>query len=61
MNLNNIPEELRARDQWVIYRSDKHPRNVVTGQHASLCNARSRNRYDTPRISETFGEIFGLF
>ncbi len=36
--LNNIPEELRALDQWVVWKAVKHPLKASTGAHASVDN-----------------------
>jgi len=33
-NLDNIPEELKKLDQWVIRKADKCPLNALTGKHA---------------------------
>jgi len=35
MNLSNIPQEMQALHQWVVYRGDKHPRKP-NGDHASV-------------------------
>jgi hypothetical protein len=32
----NIPEELRALDQWVVWNADKRPHNPLTGKPASI-------------------------
>ncbi|MFC2024480.1 AAA family ATPase [Chloroflexota bacterium] len=33
-DIDNLPNELRALRQWVVWKKDKHPRNALTGANA---------------------------
>ncbi|MFA5374469.1 MAG: phage/plasmid primase, P4 family [Dehalococcoidia bacterium] len=42
----NIPQELRELDQWVIWKSDKHPRKAYDGKHASVSDPGTWSPFD---------------
>lgn len=48
MDLDNIPDELRALPHWVIHRGDKHPRTLAGG-HASVSDPSTWISFDEAR------------
>lgn len=59
MNLDNIPKELKALRQWVVWRDDKHPRNAITLKAASVSDPSTWCSFEEARAAVVAGKAIG--
>jgi putative DNA primase/helicase len=60
MNSAKIPEELKSLHQWVVWKSDKSPRNALTLEHAAVDKPSSWSSFDEAKSAVLNGKAKGV-
>jgi len=58
--MDNIPDELKELDQWVVYNSTKFPINVRTGKKAEVDNPNTWASFEEAREAVLSGKYKGV-